>query len=165
MMELLRRWLVGVTCAAMIIALADSLTPSGTVRKVGKLVGGLVLLLAVLQPVLTFDYSAMAIAATDYQAAFGSYDLELEETNLDLMKTIIAERTGAYILDKAEAFGAHLERVTVTCRVGTGDMPYPAAVVITGTLDEAQRRTLTRQIEADLAIPADRQTYESGDLE
>ena len=34
MMELLRRWLVGVTCAAMIIALADSLTPSGTVRKV-----------------------------------------------------------------------------------------------------------------------------------
>ena len=161
MMELLRRWLVGVTCAAMIIALADSLTPSGTVRKVG----GLVLLLAVLQPVLTFDYSAMAIAATDYQAAFGAYDLELEETNLDLMKTIIAERTGAYILDKAEAFGAHLERVTVTCQVGTGDMPYPAAVVITGTLDEAQRRTLTRQIEADLAIPADRQTYESGDLE
>ena len=53
MMELLRQWLVGVTCAAMIIALADSLTPSGTVRKVGKLVGGLVLLLAVLQPVLT----------------------------------------------------------------------------------------------------------------
>ena len=105
MMELLRQWLVGVTCAAMIIALADSLTPSGTVRKVGKLVGGLVLLLAVLQPVLTFDYSAMAIAATDYQAAFGAYDLELEETNLDLMKTIIAERTGAYILDKAEAFG------------------------------------------------------------
>ena len=52
MMELLRQWLVGVTCAAMIIALADSLTPSGTVRKVGKLVGGLVLLLAVLQPVL-----------------------------------------------------------------------------------------------------------------
>ena len=91
--------------------------------------------------------------------------MELEETNLDLMKTIIAERTGAYILDKAEAFGAHLERVTVTCQVGTGDMPYPAAVVITGTLDEAQRRTLTRQIEADLAIPADRQTYESGDLE
>ena len=42
MMELLRQWLVGVTCAAMIIALADSLTPSGTVRKVGKLVGGLV---------------------------------------------------------------------------------------------------------------------------
>ena len=99
MMELLRQWLVGVTCAAMIIALADSLTPSGTVRKVGKLVGGLVLLLAVLQPVLTFDYSAMAIAATDYQAAFGSYGLELEETDLDLMKTIIAERTGAYILD------------------------------------------------------------------
>ena len=57
MMELLRQWLVGVTCAAMIIALADSLTPPGTVRKVGKLVGGLVLLLAVLQPVLTFDYS------------------------------------------------------------------------------------------------------------
>ena len=132
MMELLRQWLVGVTCAAMIIALADSLTPSGTVRKVGKLVGGLVLLLAVLQPVLTFDYSAMAIAATDYQAAFGAYDLELEETNLDLMKTIIAERTGAYILDKAEALGVPCERVTVTCTVGEDGVPYPSAVSITG---------------------------------
>ena len=90
---------------------------------------------------------------------------QVSDFELELMKTIIGEKTGAYILDKAEAFGAHLERVTVTCQVGTGDMPYPAAVVITGTLDEAQRRTLTRQIEADLAIPADRQTYESGDLE
>ena len=107
----------------------------------------------------------MAIAATDYQAAFDSCDLELEETDLELMKTIIAERTGAYILDKAEDLGAHLEQVTVTCQIGTGDMPYPAAVMITGSLDEDQRRTLTRQIEADLAIPADRQTYESGDLE
>ena len=162
MMELLRRWLVGVTCAAMIIALADSLTPSGTVRKVGKLVGGLVLLLAVLQPVLTFDYSAMAIAATDYQAAFGAYDLELEETNLDLMKTIIAERTGAYILDKAAELGISCQEVRVTCAVEENGVPYPASVVLVGDLTEEEQARLSRRIEADLAIPAERQSYEKG---
>ena len=161
MMELLRQWLVGVTCAAMIIALADSLTPSGTVRKVGKLVGGLVLLLAVLQPVLTFDYSAMAIAATDYQAAFGSYDLELEETDLDLMKTIIAERTGAYILDKAAQQGIACQ-VTVQA-AGEGEWPVPETVTVQGTLTGEQREALERQIEADFAIPVQRQFYESGD--
>ena len=44
-------------------------------------------------------------------------------------------------------------------------MPYPSAVTIVGVPDGAPRQTLMRQIEADLAIPADRQTYESGDLE
>lgn len=165
MMELLRQWLVGVTCAAMLVALADSITPAGTVRKIGKLVGGLVLLLAILHPLLAFDYSAMAIAMTDYQAAFGAYDVELKETDMDLMKTIIGERAGAYILDKAEQLGLSCQKVVVTCQVGAGDMPYPSAVTIIGVPEGAQRKTLMRQIEADLAIPADRQTYESGDVE
>ena len=42
MMELLRAWLTGVTAAAILCALADSLMPPGPVRKAGKLAGGLV---------------------------------------------------------------------------------------------------------------------------
>ena len=45
---------------------------------------------------------------------------------------------------------------------GGGDWPVPTAVTITGALTAEQREALTRAIEADFAIPAERQTYESG---
>lgn len=164
MMEILRQWLVGITCAAMIIALADSLTPSGTVKRIGRLAGGLVLLLAVVKPVLGVDFSALASAAVQWEDL--TVDGErLEKTNTDLLKTIIAEKTGAYILDKAGALGLDCGSVAVSCALGEGGVPYPSAVTITGSLTEEQRRTLSRWVEADLAIPEERQTYESGDKE
>ena len=50
MMGAARSWLLGVTAAALAVALAQALTPEGTVKKVGRLVGGMVLLLAVAKP-------------------------------------------------------------------------------------------------------------------
>ncbi|NCB63393.1 MAG: stage III sporulation protein AF [Clostridia bacterium] len=164
MMELIRTWLIGITCAAMIIAVADSLTPNGAVRKIGRLVGGLVLLIAVVKPLMSLDYSVMAMAAAGNQIAAEHVDSELEKTNLELMKSIIGEKTGAYILDKAESLGASCQSVTVTCEVGEENIPYPSAVTITGNLNAEQRKALSRQIEADLAIPEEHQTYENGDV-
>ena len=46
MMGLVRQWLLGVTCTAMVLALAQALAPEGSVKKVCRLAGGLALLLA-----------------------------------------------------------------------------------------------------------------------
>lgn len=165
MMEVIRQWLVGVTCAAMVVAVADSLTPGGTVKKIGRLVGGLVLLLAVVKPLIGLDYSVLAMATATYQQAAGTLGEDLDKTNLDLMKTIIGEKTGAYILDKAEALGGQCTSVTVTCTMGEGDLPYPSAVRVVGNLTAAQRAALSRCIEADLAIPAAQQSFENGEVE
>ena len=158
MMELLRQWLTGVTCAAMIAALADSLTPAGTVKKIGRMAGGLLLLIAVVQPVLEVDFSALASASVPLELE----ESHLEKTNLELMKTIIGQETGAYILDKADELGIPCQGVTVTCSVTEDGVPYPSAVEIAGPLEKEERESLSRVIETDLAIPASRQTYESG---
>lgn len=158
MMELLRQWLTGVTCAAMIAALADSLTPAGTGKKIGRMAGGLLLLIALVQPVLEVDFSALASASVPLELE----ESELEKTNLELMKTIIGQETGAYILDKAEELGISCQGVTVTCSVTEDGVPYPSAVEIAGALTEEEREALGRVIETDLAIPASCQTYESG---
>ena len=50
MLELIRHWLVGITCAAMLVALAESLIPAGSIRRIARLTGGLVLLAAILNP-------------------------------------------------------------------------------------------------------------------
>ena len=158
MIELVRQWLIGITCAAMIVAVADGLTPAGTVRKIGRMVGGLVLLVAVVKPVIGVDFSVLAASNIHLEMEMDA----AEESNLDLMKTIIGEKTGAYILDKAEALGISCEQVSVECTVGEGDVPFPSAVTVTALLQEDQRRTLARWIEADLAIPEECQIYESG---
>ena len=55
-MELIRTWILTVTVSALIIAAAEALMPEGAVKKVGKLTGGLILVLGILQPLVSMDY-------------------------------------------------------------------------------------------------------------
>lgn len=158
-MELLRQWLTGVTCAAIIVALADSLMAGGTVRRIGRLAGGLLLLAAVVKPVLEVDLTVLSAASLRLEAEAVP---AAEEAGLDLMKSIIGEETGAYILDKAAELGISCQEVRVTCSVEENGVPYPASVVLVGDLTEEEQARLSRRIEADLAIPAERQSYEKG---
>lgn len=158
-MELLRQWLTGVTCAAIIVALADSLMAGGTVRRIGRLAGGLLLLAAVVKPVLEVDLTVLSAASLRLEAEAVP---AAEEAGLDLMKSIIGEETGAYILDKAAELGISCQEVRVTCAVEENGVPYPASVVLVGDLTKEEQARLSRRIEADLAIPAERQSYEKG---
>lgn len=165
MMDLIRSWLVGITCAAMIVALCESLSPTGAVRKVGRLTGGLVLLLAIIQPVMKLDTRDLAGLLAQYRAEAAGYSTQLETENERLMKTIIEEQTGAYILDKAAALGADCQ-VSVSAQTREeGAYPVPETVTVIGNLSEIQRTALSRSIETDLAIPAERQTYMTEDVE
>ena len=159
MIDLIRSWLVGITCTAMIVALAESLSPVGAVRKVGRLTGGLVLMLSILQPVATLDMADLSGVLAQYRIEAAGYPADLEAANGKLMKAIIEEETGAYILDKAAALGIEGCEVAVAVADREGASPIPEAVTVMGSLTEGQREALSRRIEADLAIPADRQTY------
>lgn len=158
-MELVRNWLIGVTAAAMVVALADSLAPDGAVKKIGKLTGGLLLAIAILQPVVGLNYAALSGILTDYRMEAAGYSTALETENLRLVKTIIEEQTAAYIQDKAAELGVGCT-VEVTCRADGDGNPYPASVIVYGDLTREQADTLSRMIEGDLAIPAKDQQYE-----
>lgn len=159
MLDLIRQWLLGITCAALVASLAESLTPPGIIRNIGRLTGGLVLLIAMLHPLLSLDQDALTRALTEYKLELSEYDDELEEENRSLMKGIIEERSDAYIQDKAESMGIPCQ---ISVEVGEeGDWPVPESVTVFGTLTDEQRAELTQAIEADFAIPAERQYYES----
>ena len=55
-MTLIRTWLLSVTVSAMVIAVAEALMPEGSVKRVGKLTGGLILILGLLQPLTHLSY-------------------------------------------------------------------------------------------------------------
>ncbi|MEG1720927.1 MAG: stage III sporulation protein AF [Pseudoflavonifractor sp.] len=165
MIELMRSWLVGITAAALLVALAESLAPKGTVQKIGRLTGGLVLIITILQPLVRMSPQEFAGILTEYRVEASDYSILLETENAKLMKGIIEEETAAYILDKATALGITCQVAVTALPSGAAAYPIPAAVTVTGSLKPGEQKLLTEVIEADISIPADRQTYERGEAE
>lgn len=159
MMELIRNWLIGITAAALVVALADSMAPDGAVKKIGKLTGGLLLAFAILQPLVGLDFASLSGILADYRLEAEGYSNTLETENERLIKTIIEEQTGAYIQDKAAALGVDCT-AEVTCQADDDGSLYPASVVVYGELTREQMNSLSRTIEGELAIPAQNQQYE-----
>ena len=97
MTELVRQWLLGVACTALILAVADSLAPVGSVKKICRLAGGLALMLAAVSPLLRLEVGALADALEGYREQVRGYEEALEEQNNLFYQTIIEESTAAYI--------------------------------------------------------------------
>lgn len=159
MMELIRQWIIGITYAAAILALLEGLTPSGPVKKAGKLAGGMLLMLAVLRPLISLDYDSMAAALSSYRLSSAGYSQALELENRQLIKAIIEEETAAYISDKMEELGMDCT-VEITYSYGEDGSAWPTQVTVTGQFTQAQRTTLSKFLEAELAIPIEGQHFE-----
>ena len=143
-MELIRTWILSVTVSAIVIAVAEALMPPGAVKKVGKLTGGLILVLGILQPLVTMDYEDLYDMVTALPAgAIAQYEA---------MKGIIEEELEAYIVDKGEALGADCT-AQVTCTPGEGEVPVPTQATVTGDLTPAQQEAMSRYLEQELGIP------------
>lgn len=157
-MEFMRSWILSVTVSAMIIAIAEGLMPAGTVKKVGKLTGGLVLMLGILQPIVRLDYEELFLAANGQQNITLESQEAQQETNGALLKSIIEQEAAAYVLDKAQTLGYSCA-VSICCELGENNVPYPDRAEIRGLLDQEQRQTIAKLLSEDLGIPKGKQTY------
>ena len=155
MMEFLKSWILGVTAAALAVSLAQALTPEGTVKKVGKLVCGLVLLLAVVRPVVAVDPAALI---PDWAGLGGLTQAEAGESGKEALKILIAQKTGAYIVDKGQSLGLRCEARVGVAQDGSG-WPVPWEAEISGVWTAEQKRSLSRAVEEELGIPAQRQSF------
>lgn len=159
MTETVRQWLLGVACTALVMAVADSLAPDGSVKKVCRLAGGLALLLAAVSPLLRLEVGALADALEGYRAQVQRYEKTLEEQNNLFYQTIIEESTAAYIVDKAKEMGISCQ-AEVTFSYDEDGVPCPWEVTARGDWTDETREALARLLEDDLGVPTQRQHYE-----
>ncbi len=156
-MELIRTWILTVTVSALIIAAAEALMPEGAVKKVGKLTGGLILVLGILQPLVSMDYQDLYDMVNTLPA--GSIRQEsLAEAAADPMKGIIEEELGAYIVDKGAELGLECT-AQVECAAGEEGVPTPQRVTVSGPFTQSQKERLIQWITEDLGIPREYQIY------
>ena len=152
MIQGVRQWLLGVVLTAFAGGLARQLAPKGRERALVGLVCGLLLTLALLEPLAELEWAA---AARDWpgpaQAALAeSYRQEGQAA----LSAVIAEKTEAYILDKADRLGLRCA-VEVAVSAGESGIPLPDAVTIRGGYSAA----LAACIEEEVGVPPEKQIW------
>lgn len=156
----MQNWLFSIVCAALVAAVAETLSPKGLPKQLARYAGGLLVLLAVLGPVKRLDSSAIGDAMADWKGRLGGNTEAFAQQNTQAAKAIIAQETAAYISDKAAGLGITQCRVEVRCRMTEEGFPAPETVRVEGCGDETAWQSLSRAITADFAIEREAQTLE-----
>ena len=155
MMEGLRQWLLGIVLTAFAAGLAMDLAPKGREQAYVRMVGGLLLMLALLGPLGTALREETVLPAGGFSSGVRETAEGYREKQRLALAEIIEERTEAYICDKAEALGLAVE-VRVETAPGEGEIPLPAAVYIRGPYSDA----LGAAIQKEVGIPAEKQIWQ-----
>ncbi len=156
-MEILRQWLLGVVGCAFLVSFACQAAPVGAVREILRFAGGLTLILCMLRPLGGVELDASAFDLSAWSDERSTLEEEYGVALSGELGAVIAERTGAYIEDKADALGfAVTAQVEVRERGGT-ILPY--AAVLHGERSEA----LAALMEAELGIPCERQEWRAAE--
>ena len=158
MTESVRSYLLSVVAVALLSGVVLALAPKGAVHRTLTFLCGLAMILTALGPLarLDFDTLAQSIARARIQAEEAAEGVTVDNT--ELIADIIKEDTEAYIWDKADGLGFTPDAVTAEVAVD-GSYPYPYRVEITARCTAAQQADLTRDLEQNLAIPAERQEW------
>lgn len=153
MAEALRGWIIGLVGAAMVTAVAMTVTPEGKVKKIVSLVCGLMTVVALLKPLVGFDYTNFSKYLTQYKNDADAFSSEIESENENLKRQIIEDKCQAYILDKGKTLGITDLAVTVTATRGEDGNWYPTSAALTTNADTEARGKLEESIEEDLGLP------------
>jgi stage III sporulation protein AF len=154
-MDFLRTWFLGTAGAAVVGVFAIAVTPPGAVKKVVQIASALLLMIAVLRPLA--GWSGDPRIDTDSWLSNSGAAAAVTESHNDLLSAIIAEKTAAYIVNKAQALGLVIT-ASAQCRMGE-HYPEPWSVTIRSDRPEHAKSALGKIIDQDLGIPPERQSY------
>lgn len=158
MIGAVRGWLLAVITVSLLCAVADALMPAGAVKRVGRLVCGLVLMGAILSPIARLDVEGSQRWLDGYLSSVRSREAELEDTVNSQMKLIIEREYAAYILDKAAQLGLECT-VRVECELSEDGLYLPLRTEVAGLRTAGAQEKLIRIISEDLGVPAQSQIY------
>jgi hypothetical protein len=147
---------LGLAAASLLSCMALALTPPGRVRFVTKMVCGIVCALAMVSPVLELDLDSLAVSMAAYTQQAQSIVDAAEQEEKMMERTYIEQQCQAYILAKAAQEDSGVSSVSVQARWDDQALVWVPWQV---TLDGAYDGTLSRAIETQLGIPAQRQEW------
>lgn len=153
MMDSVRGWITSVVMVTMLLSVAQTLIPDGKIRKVFSFSGGLVLMVALLQPILELKPGMTEFRAEDYEEVLWERQEELRQVAGAEWEAIIEQEIAAYISDKADALGTD-----VSVRI-QAEMEVDGTLVLRAELSGQPSEQLAAHLEEELGIPRERQVW------
>lgn len=150
----LAQYILRLSAAAILTAVAQCFPLEGAMRGLVKLVGGVLMAMTLISPLLTLRLPDMDGWLTSFETGGQAAAASGEQMAREAACTIITERTEAYILDKAAALGAAL-----AVRVRTDETGVPVGVTLRGSLTEEAKLELSRIIASELGIGEEAQQW------
>lgn len=145
--EGLRTWLLGIIAAGMILSVLYALLPRGRMKAVAHAVGGVALLLVIVQPVTRLEWEEFTGSYEAYRREIESLTEEYRQEGDAELAGLIADKTGAYIASKGADMGIECTpQVTTELRQG---VPYPCAVVLDVPREEAFSAWISETLDID----------------
>ena len=150
-------------CALSVICgLLFRLAPEGMVRKTMGFACSVVLLACLVQAIRGLDLDTYALQLSHNHEREQEFLVHSEETRDALDRLVIEREYGAYIMDTARLLQVPLQSAEVEARWSTEGLWIPYAAKLIGEPDKEGKAALTSRIQADLGIPAERQTWAAG---
>ena len=159
MMDFASDWVRGIAGAALICAAATALTPKGKVKNVLKLICGIVLIIAMINPIVEQDFPTMSLDISNYRKQADEIIGSTEEKQNNLSRSIIEHELEAYILDKAQSSDTELTSVEVSAKWGDESCWYPYEVKLVANIPQMEKNLISNSIEAELGVPKERQYW------
>lgn len=150
----MRAWLLGIVLTSLAGGLARQLAPQGREQAMVRLAAGLLLAAAILRPLAGQRWDAEALLPDMPDLRAGEQAAAYQKNQQDTLSAIIAEKTQAYIWDKANQLGLDCT-VSVAAAPGEGGIPLPESVTVRGRYSGE----LARWLEEEVGIPAEKQIW------
>lgn len=141
----MKGYLLGIVAAAFLVSLLNALGGTGAGLGTRKLVGGMLLTLAVFRPLGKLDLTIPELEEFRFYAE-AAVSAGLEQAD-ELRRQRITESCGAYILSKAEDLG-----LAVETEVTVGEEGYPESAIVRAAASPGERQELTGIIVRELGI-------------
>ncbi len=160
MRERIVTYLLAVTAACMLAALADALVKSPAVRRVARLTGGLLILLTVLTPLTRLGLSELRDAVEQLETGAGFDAAQVQADYQAQWAERVRELMEQNIEQQAASLGMTLRAEVV---VRAGECPEPESVTIYGSATAEQETRLRSYLVQTLGFAKERVIWRKRD--
>ncbi len=148
----MREYLLGIVAAALLVSTLHALGGQGAGEGVRRMVGGILLTLAVFRPLGQLDFQIPDLQ--EYQSAADAIAAEGISQAEEARRECISSELGAYILTKADDLGLQAE-----VEVILGEEEFPERILITAAAAPGARQELTDLIVRELGVERETVTW------
>ncbi len=158
---MIARYLFSVAACALAVSLACSVPQKKSIGRIVTLLGGMIVLLALLRPLMQHRFGNLESYLKRYAPDDSMISSALEEGQNESGR-LISEQTCEYILDKARSVGARVE-VQIELAALSDYYRYPYRATLRGDWTPEQKAAISAYISDTLGIPEERQIWIKSD--